>query len=135
MRDVLPMKIVVFSGLLCCASPIYATTTRSLKARIEKCEQERKELRAEILSSPYFIEVTKDKSGDQIEALIYSVGNSLSNNISLTENGENSLQGEGRRLASSNQLSDSDIETFRSYIKNRNLLNSLYLQLNQALSQ
>ena len=129
------MKILVFSGLLCCVSPIFAATTRSLKARIEKCEQERKELRAEILSSPYFIEVTKDKSGDQIEALIYSVGNSLSNNISLTENGENSLQGEGRRLASSNQLSDSDIETFRSYIKNRNLLNSLYLQLNQALSQ
>ncbi len=129
------MKTLVLYGLLCCGSYAFAASPSSLKARIEKCEETRRELRAEILSSPFFIKISHDKTGDQIEALIYSIGNSLNNNISVADTDEDSLQAEGRRLASSNQLSETDAENFKEYIKNRNLLNSLYLQLNQSLSE
>jgi len=105
-----------------------APTELSLTEQIEKGEREREVLRSLILESQYFAQFKAGKSGDEIEALIYSVGNFLTYGTGRFSSLESPVQKQGRSLASASNPDGDGVSSLRAYIQNRNLLNTLYLQ-------
>ncbi len=108
----------------------------SLDDQIRQCESERSRLRREILESRYFSRFMAEKSGDEIEALLYSVGNFLTSGTHQILVNESVLQQEGRKIASQNPSDDAiAIESLKAFVENRNLLNSLYALRSRARYQ
>lgn len=100
----------------------------SLVEKIQNSERERQVLRARILESQYFAQFKAGKSGDEIEALIYSVGNFLTYGTHRAVAKESALQKQGRHLASASNPDGDGVLSLKAYIQNRHVLNSLYLQ-------
>lgn len=104
-----------------------------LDEQITQCESERARLRREILESKYFSRFMSDRSGDEVEALLYSVGNFLTSGTHRVSANESDLQQEGRKIASQNSTDEGrTIEALKAFVENRNVLNSLYAQRSRA---
>lgn len=133
------MKKIALFGFLSLSALAYSqeaarssrTRRLSLTERIADCLEQRKILRQQILESKYFAPFMVGKSGDEIEALIYSVGNFLTYGAEEITSEESPLQLEGRRLASEELSDEMGAASLKAFIKNRELLNSLYAQRSQ----